>query len=101
YGRSLGGAIREALGTAAIPLAFNESYVPAATDLADLVHRIGESGASLVYFAGEAAEAARLRLELVAQGSAALILGGDALADPAFTEAAGDTANGTLFTYPP
>jgi branched-chain amino acid transport system substrate-binding protein len=101
YGRNLGGAVREALENAAVPLAFNESYVASTVDLPDLVRRIGASGAGLVYFAGGAAEAARLRLELATQGSSAVLFGGDALADPAFTAAAGDAADGALFTYPP
>lgn len=101
YGRNLGGAVREALDNAAVTLAFNESYLPSSVDLPDLVRRIGLSGAGLVYFAGGAAEAARLRLEMTSQGSTAILFAGDALADPAFTAVAGDAADGTLFTYPP
>ncbi|MCW5715355.1 MAG: branched-chain amino acid ABC transporter substrate-binding protein [Bauldia sp.] len=101
YGRSLGGAIRGALGGLGIPLAFNESYRSSSVDLVDLVRRIGVSDAGLVYFAGNAAEAARLRLELTSQGSTAVLFGGDALADPDFTAAAGEAADGAIFTYPP
>jgi len=101
YGRNLGGAVREALANAAVALTFNESYVASTVDLPDLARRIGESGAGLVYFAGSAAEAARLRLALTTQGSSALMFGGDALADPAFTAGAGMAADGVLFTYPP
>lgn len=101
YGRSLGGAVREALGAAGVTLAFNESIVPATADLTDLVRRIGVSGAGLVYFAGTAMEAARLRLELTAQSSTAILFGGDALADPDFIAATGAAADGTLFAYPP
>ncbi|MGV8839229.1 MAG: branched-chain amino acid ABC transporter substrate-binding protein [Bauldia sp.] len=101
YGRKLGGAIREALGNAGVTLAFNESYVPLVIDLPDLVRRIGASGAGLVYFAGGATEAARLRIEMLAQGSTAILFGGDALADPDFIDAAGAAGDGTLFTWPP
>lgn len=101
YGRKLGGAIREALGNAGVSLAFNESYLPLVVDLPDLVRRVGASGAGLVYFAGGATEAARFRLEMLVAGSTAILFGGDAVADPDFMEAAGASADGTLFTWPP
>jgi branched-chain amino acid transport system substrate-binding protein len=91
-------AALRALGAASPIIAHVAS---AERDYGELVKRLAESRVAGLVFGGASHEAAILRRQLREAAVSLAFIGGDSLADPAFVEAAGDAAEGTLVMLPP
>lgn len=91
--------LRDALVAANAPPILDEGYKPGAKDYGELVQRLRDSGATLVYFGGGYVESAIIAGDLRGMGSTAQYLGGDQLLNEDYWKGAGDAAEGTLVTF--
>jgi branched-chain amino acid transport system substrate-binding protein len=99
YGRGLSDEVDDALTDLGRTPAAAETFSRADEDLGPLIDRIVASGATVVFVGAYPDEAARFAAALRARNAAITMVGGDALADPAYLTAAGAAAEVTLFPY--
>lgn len=100
YSRGIAVAVRDALAAAGVA-ALSDTFSRVEPDFDGLVGRLVASGVSFVYALGEPDQMGALRGALAAVAPAIEFMTGDVAADPDFGVAAGDAADGTLFTFPP
>ena len=101
YGVRLADSVVEALEAANRPAALVQSYSIANPDFAGLVEGLQEAGIGAVFVGGTAEDIAALRLVMADQDYSPILVGGDVLASQTYSVAAGEAADGILFTYPP
>jgi branched-chain amino acid transport system substrate-binding protein len=99
YGRGLVEDVTDEVEALGGVVAVTETFSRADEDLGPLVDRLVAGGVSIVFVGAYADEAARLASALRARNAAITIVGGDALADPAFLAGAGTAAEGVMFAY--
>lgn len=98
YGGRLADSVVEAMTQAGRSPALVESYSGANPDFGPLIDRLEDAGIGAVFVGGSAREIADLRLEMEHRGFSPVFVGGDVLASPDYLDAAGDLADGTLFS---
>lgn len=98
YGGRLADSVVDTMTEAGRPPALVESYSGATPDFAALVDRLEAAGIGAVFIGGAAGGVADLRLEMRRRELRPIFVGGDALASPDYLDAAGDAADGTLFS---
>ena len=98
YGRGLANGVTDALTELGRAPAATETFA-ASDDLGPLVDRLVAAGVTMAFIGAYPEAAARFALAVRARNAAITLVGGDALADPAFLAAAGDAAEGALFVY--
>lgn len=91
--------LREGLAAANLRPVLDTTFKPGAEDYADVALSVTEAGAELVYLAGTYVEGAAIAKALRGMGSAAQLMGGDALLTEDYWRLAGDAAEGTLVTF--
>jgi branched-chain amino acid transport system substrate-binding protein len=91
--------LREGLAAANLRPMLDTTFKPGAGDYADVALSVTEAGADLVYLAGSYVEGAAIAKALRGMGSAAQLMGGDALLTEDYWRLAGDAAEGTLVTF--
>ena len=91
--------LREGLAAANLRPILDTTFKPGAEDYADVALSVTEAGADLVYLAGSYVEGAAIAKALRGMGSAAQLMGGDALLTEDYWRLAGDAAEGTLVTF--
>lgn len=91
--------LREGLAAANLRPVLDTTFKPGAEDYADVALSVTEAGAELVYLAGTYVEGAAIAKALRGMGSAAQVMGGDALLTEDYWRLAGDAAEGTLVTF--
>jgi branched-chain amino acid transport system substrate-binding protein len=101
YGKPLADAVKTALNEAGAREARSESFDPGAKDYSALAQRLLDDAIDVVFIGGYPNDVALILKALRAEGSKAVVMGGDALGTGDFTDAAGDLAEGTLFTFQP
>lgn len=95
YGEGLAEGARDLLAAAGVQSVLTASVDPEATDYSDVVHRIVDGHADLVYYGGSTTDAGRLRKQLVQAGSKSEFLSGDGALSQDFVDAAGTAAVGS------
>ena len=98
YGRGLANGVTDALTGLGRTAAATETF-SASDDLGPLVDRLVTAGVTVAFIGAYPEAAARFAVAVEARNAAITIVGGDALADPAFLAAADDAAEGALFVY--
>jgi branched-chain amino acid transport system substrate-binding protein len=101
FGRSLTEGVSRTLKAAGQPEAAFETLSRGERDVSGLVARLKRARVEVVYFGGLAADAAVLLRGLREAGLGAPLVGSDGLLDPAFPQAAGPAAEGTVMTLTP
>ena len=92
---------RQALATAGIAIAIDDSYTPGSKDYSDMAQRLRDGAVDVIYIGGTYVEAGLIIKQLRAIGSAAQLIGGDGLVTDEFWNIAGDSGEGTLMTFTP
>ncbi|KQQ48436.1 amino acid ABC transporter substrate-binding protein [Methylobacterium sp. Leaf125] len=100
FGRSLAEGVSRVLKAADQPEAAFETLSRGERDVSGLVARLKRARVEVVYFGGLAPDAAVLLRGLRDAGVTAPLVGSDGLLDPAFPQAAGPAAEGTVMTLP-
>ncbi|KQO68159.1 branched-chain amino acid ABC transporter substrate-binding protein [Methylobacterium sp. Leaf89] len=98
FGRGLAEGVSRVLKAADQPEAAFETLTRGERDVSGLVARLKRARVEVVYFGGLAPEAAVLLRGLRDAGVTAPLVGSDGLLDPAFPQAAGPAAEGTVMT---
>ncbi|MGU3361588.1 branched-chain amino acid ABC transporter substrate-binding protein [Methylobacterium sp. M6A4_1b] len=101
FGRGLAEGVSRALKAAGQPEAAFETMTRGERDVSGLVARLKRARVEAVYFGGLAPDAAVLLRGLRDAGVTAPLVGSDGLLDPAFPQAAGPAAEGTVMTLTP
>lgn len=101
FGRGLTEGVSRTLKAAGQPEAAFETLSRGERDVSGLVARLKRARVEVVYFGGLAADAAVLLRGLREAGLGAPLVGSDGLLDPAFPQAAGPAAEGTVMTLTP
>ena len=101
FGRGLAEGVSRTLKAAGQPEAAFETLSRGERDVSALVARLKRARVEVVYFGGLAADAAVLLRGLREAGLGAPLVGSDGLLDPAFPQAAGPAAEGTVMTLTP
>ena len=99
YARPIAEGVHAALADAGIREARRETYDGGAKDYDALVGRLVDDAIDVVYIAGYQADIALILKSLRAARSTATVMGPDSIATNQFLDAAGDDADGTLFTF--
>jgi len=81
-----------------MPPALEDRIAPNQADYSDLIRELKAKGIDVVYYAGDAPEAAEIVKEARAAGLSLQLLGSDALYQRDFITAAGPAAEGSMFT---
>ncbi len=97
YGAGLARIVEEDLGGA---VAGTDTIQTGQTDFSATITKIRDSGADAVFFGGYYAEAGLLVKQMRGAGLDTTFVVADGVKDPAFVEAAGDAAEGTIITCP-
>jgi branched-chain amino acid transport system substrate-binding protein len=97
YGKGLADIVRTDLGGAVVG---NNTIQAGQTDFSSTITAIRASGADAVFFGGYYAEAGLLVSQMRAAGLDTTFVVADGVKDPAFIEAAGAAAEGTVITCP-
>jgi branched-chain amino acid transport system substrate-binding protein len=98
YGQRLALETRRALQQHGVTLALFDRYAAGDVDHADLVRRLGANGIELLFVAGYGPDAGRIASDAEAAGLDLQLLGGDGLGVDEFAAAAGEAAEGTIFS---
>ncbi|KQP42374.1 amino acid ABC transporter substrate-binding protein [Methylobacterium sp. Leaf104] len=101
FGRGLAEGVSRALKAAGQPEAAFETLTRGERDASGLAARLKRARVEVVYFGGLAPDAAMLLRGLRDAGVTAPLVGSDGLLDPAFPQAAGPAAEGTVMTLTP
>jgi len=101
FGRGLAEDVARVLKAKGQPEAAFETLARGERDAAGLVARLKRARVDVVYFGGLAPEAAVLLRALREAGLTVPLIGSDGLLDPAFPQAAGPAAEGTVMTLGP
>ncbi|MHA1560112.1 MAG: branched-chain amino acid ABC transporter substrate-binding protein [Alphaproteobacteria bacterium] len=98
YGGRLADSVVDTIAEAGRPSALVVSYSGANPDFVTLVDRLEAASIGAVFVGGTAQEIADLRLEMERREYRPTLVGGDVLASPDYLAAAGNIADGTLFS---
>ena len=101
YGKGLADVTVAELTKAGHAPVLYEAYTAGERDYNALVSRLKQAGAQLVYIGGYHTETGLIARQLRAQGSTAIIMGGDSLMTTEFWSITGKDGEGTLMTFGP
>ena len=101
YGKGLADETRKALSRRGIKATLEDTYDKGASDYSALVARLKAGAIDLVYIGGYHRDVGMIMRLMREQGSNAVLMTGDALADKEFAAIAGPAAEGALFTFGP
>jgi branched-chain amino acid transport system substrate-binding protein len=91
-------AVKRSMTEAGMPPVLEDHIAPNQADYSDLIREFKSKGIDVVYYAGDAREAAEIVKEARAAGLSIQLLGSDALYQRDFITAAGPAAEGSMFT---
>ena len=101
YGKTLADAVRKLYNETGGREVLTQQIDPGQRDYSGLASVLAAAKIDVVYFGGYWTEAGAIVRDLAAAGSAAVLIGGDALANDDFGQIAGAAADGTLMTFMP
>jgi branched-chain amino acid transport system substrate-binding protein len=101
YGQGLADATRKALSAAGVKETLNESYTAGEKDYTALVSKLKGANIDVVYVGGHHSEGALLLRQMREQSLNAIMVSGDAFANPEFWTITGTAGEGTIFTFAP
>jgi branched-chain amino acid transport system substrate-binding protein len=101
YGKGLADAALAALNASGIREALSDTYISGGKDYGDLAAKLQQAAIDVVYVGGAATDGGLLLRALRNQGSAALMVSGDAFVSDEFWNIAGADGEGTLMTFAP
>lgn len=101
YGKGIADEVVAGLKKAGIEPVLYEAYTTGERDFNALVSRLKQAGAALVYIGGAHTETGLIVRQLRAQGSRAVVMGGDSLMTTEFNSITGKDGDGVLMTFGP
>ena len=101
YGKGLVDAAKAIANRAGVVETLYEGFPPGEKDYSGLIWRLNAEAVDAVFIGGHSAEAGTIRKQMTEQGMAAVMIGGDALADDEFWATTGRAGEGTLLTAAP
>lgn len=101
YGRGLAEETRKMLARVGAKEALSDTFAKGEKDFAKLAAGLKANAIDVVFVGGYHQEIGLILKELRAQGSKAVLMTGDSLADKEFAAIAGPAAEGALFTFGP
>ncbi|MEP0323232.1 branched-chain amino acid ABC transporter substrate-binding protein [Bauldia litoralis] len=101
YGKGLADETRRFMNEAGKTEVLSATFENGQTDFSELVSKLKTANADAVYVGGYFPEAALIVKAMREQGMKTVLVSGDTFAADAYWDAAGDAAEGTLFTFSP
>jgi len=101
YGQALASSARQALGSAGLQPAGEESVESGSKDFGPVIARIKTRSPSAIFYGGFAADGGNFAKQLATAGVKARLMLGDAAEDRAFVDAAGTAGEGAMLAFPP
>jgi branched-chain amino acid transport system substrate-binding protein len=101
YGKGLADETKKAMNAGGVTEVIYEGVNTGEKDFSALVSKIKASGAEVIYWGGLYTEGGLIVRQLKDQSVAAVLMGGDGLAEDEFAQVAGPGAEGTLMTFAP
>jgi branched-chain amino acid transport system substrate-binding protein len=101
YGQGLVEEVQKTINAGGLTEVGMEGITVGDKDFSALIAKIKETGADAIYFGGVYTEGGLLLRQLRDQGSAAQMVGGDAMFSTEFSAITGDAGEGTVITFGP